>query len=125
MQPRNIIYYGAADLQAQVLATYLAKLGYGFQPLESKQQLLTVARTAPESVIVVALPGPPPVLMRFARELVSDPSSAFPHIFILYEGEPFDTQLEAITLIAGPARLQRLVEHLVILNRHQFSRTGE
>ncbi len=124
MQPRNIIYYGAADLQAQVLATYLAKLGYGFQQLESKQQLLTIVRAATEAVIVLALAETPPVLMRFARELVPDPSSAFPHIFILYEGAPFDTQLEAITLITGPARLQRLVEHLLALNRHQFSHTG-
>ena len=112
MQSPTIIYCGAPDIQAQVLATYLSKLGHPVHQLENVPQLLSAVRAAPPSFVILALEETPPALLHLSRKLIGDPSSAFPHVFILYRGEPFDTQPEAITLPTGGTRLQRLVDSI-------------
>ena len=113
----DIIYCGTPGLQAQVLATYLGKLGHAVSSVENAHELLSSVRAAPPAFVILALEETPPALVRLARHLLPDPASAFPHIFILYEGEPFDTQLEAITLITGAARLQRLIDQIRVCGR--------
>ncbi len=113
----DIIYCGTPGLQAQVLATYLGKLGHSVVTVENAHELLSRVYNAPPAFVILALDEPSPALVRLSRRLLPDPASAFPHIFILYEGEPFDTQLEAITLITGAARLQRLIDHIRVFGR--------
>lgn len=108
----TIIYYGALGLQSEVLHTYFTNLGVGFRVAETPNELVQLTRSLPYPLVVIADSRAPSDLVRTARQLVPDPSSAFPHVFILADAEPFDAQLEAITVITGPSRLRRLSEHL-------------
>ncbi len=113
----TIIYYGVSGLPADVLDAYFCKLHLPFEQAQTMRDLLTIVRLVPRPVVVLNLPEPPDVLIRLARQLIADPSEAFPHIFILYEGEPFDAQLEAITVIAGKSKMPRLAGHVLCLVR--------
>ncbi len=112
MQSPTIIYYGALGLQSEVLYTYFTNLGVGFWTAATAAELLQLAGSHSRPLVVLADNGSPAELMRTARRLVHDPSSAFPHVFILTDAEPFDAQLEAITVITGPAKLRHLAEQL-------------
>ncbi len=117
MSSPTIIYYGVAGLPADILDAYFHRLGLDFQRVQGKQELLNVVRAQSRPVIVLALNEPPANLIELARKLIPDPSSAFPHIFILYEGEPFDAQLEPITVLTGQSKLSKLADQITVLQR--------
>ncbi|MGB8647132.1 MAG: hypothetical protein WCF84_17985 [Anaerolineae bacterium] len=123
MQTPTIIYYGAAGLQAQVLSSYFSNLHCRFETAHSIEELIDLARHADRAIVILALDDSPPHLIRIARQVIPNPSSAFPHVFILYGGEPFDTQLETITLVTGSARLRRVADEIMALIRRLPSRT--
>ncbi len=117
MPSPTVIYYGPAGLAADALDAFFCKLRLRFERVQTQRDLLTAVRRAPRPVVVLALSESPDVLMRLARQIIPDPSSAFPHVFILYDGEPFDAQLEAVTVLTGTAKLSRLTEHVYALLR--------
>jgi hypothetical protein len=117
MSAPTIIYYGVGGLPADALRTYLKNLGLRVECAHSTRNLLAVVRAVPRPVVILALDASPAVVTRLARQLVVEPSSAFPHVFILYDGETFDAELEAITVITGPGRLSRLVDHIQAFSR--------
>ncbi len=112
MDPDCIIYYGEAGLQADVLAAYLAKLGFCFMRVSSVSSLVDAVRAQGSPLVVLALNSSPPVLISIARQVVEDVWDAFPHVFILYPGSPFDAQLESVTVIAGARRFAHLEKQL-------------
>ncbi len=109
----TIIYYGSPGLQAQALEAYLSKLGYRVDTARNISEVLAFVRVKPQSLVILGLDCPPAVLLGLSREIITDPSSAFPHVFILYSREPFDTDLEAVTLITGRMKLKRLVDYIM------------
>ena len=117
MSQSTIIYYGDSGLCADILDAYFCNLHLRFEHAEKARDLLTCVQRAPQPVVVLSLNEPPSSLMQLARELISDPSNAFPHIFILYDGEPFDAQLEAVTVITGASKLSRLAAYIGQLER--------
>ncbi len=108
----TVIYYGPRDLQREVLAAYFYKLDFPFQTVETAAALAGAVRRAARTVAIIAVPDSPSALIHLARSLVTDPSDAYPHVFILTPGEAFDAQVEAITVISGALKLSQLAKHL-------------
>ncbi len=113
-----IIYYGEHDLQAQVLDSYCRKLGFCFSTVNDLPTLMGEVRSDPESLVIVAVNASPDGLIGLARLVIDDPSNAFPHVFLLYPGKPFDAQMESVTVLSGKHRLSDLKKHLYALLRH-------
>ncbi len=111
----TIIYHGAPGLQAQTLTAYFIKLGYSVLTAHSTSEIRALADSEWQPVVVLDLKAPSSTLIHLSREIIQDPSGAFPHLFILYDGKPFDTQLEAVTLIAGRDKLKRLVNYITAI----------
>ncbi len=112
MPSTPIIFYGPAGLQSQILAAYFKNLGYAFQRVNSQGALLSCVFEEPNSVVIIAFPDSPRALISLARQVASGGSGAYPHIFILHEGERFDTELEAVTLITGRFKLEQLARQI-------------
>ncbi len=110
----SLIYFGDPGLRADVLNAYFCKLGLPFECAQTVRDLFTLVRQVACPIVILALPisESPDARLQLARQLVTDPSEAFPHVFILSEGEPFDAQLEAITVLAGSGKLPRLAGYL-------------
>ncbi len=111
----TIIYHGAPGLQAQTLIAYFSKLGYSVLTAHTTPEIQALVGCEWHPVVVLDLKAPSSTLIRLSREIIQDPSSAFPHIFILYDGKPFDTQLEAVTLLTGREKLKRLVNYVTAI----------
>ncbi len=108
----TVIYYGESALQGQVLAAYFARLGFTVHTAEDTQHLLTLTRQVDRPLVILSLSEAPSFLTYLARVLIQDVSSAFPHVYILDEGESFDAHFEGVTVITGPSRLSQLAGHL-------------
>ncbi len=113
MSLATIIYYGSPGLQAQTLAAYFSKLGYCVHSARTIPEIQSIVQVESRPLVVLDLDASPSTLIHLSREIAQDPSSAFPHIFILYDGKPFDTTLESVTLIAGRDKLRRLAHHIM------------
>ncbi len=116
MEPPTIIYCGPSGLEASVLTDYFSKLGCSVRYTETAGELVHATRAAPNPLIILTLSVPTPTLIQLSRQLVCDPASAFPHIFILSD-EPFDAQLEAITVITGKSKLPTLASYVLAFLR--------
>ncbi len=108
----TIIYYGESGLQGQVISTYFVHLGFTVRTAQDTHKLLTLVRRVHHPLVILSLNETPSFLMYLARLLIQDGTGAFPHVYILFEGDPFDAQLEGVTVTAGASRLSRLAEHL-------------
>ncbi len=117
MQASTIIYLGAPGLQAQILASYFSKLDVAFQSVCTESDLVALIDTVPSPIVVLAPNGSPAVVMQLVHELVTSSLRSLPHIFVLYEGTPFDSQLETVTVVSGSSKLTRLASDIRSLIR--------
>ncbi len=115
MQLPTIIYYGKEDLRSQVLCAYFAKLNCGVQVVRRLPDLFTAVSSVPNPIVILCDTEPAPTLVRLARAVIPDLDRPVPPVYILYDGEPFDAKLPAVTVITGPSKLGTLTRHLSAL----------
>ncbi len=112
MNVSQLVYYGPAGLQSDTVVAYFAKLGFRVRAPHTMAETLDLVRAEPNALLVLDMDASPPTLIQLCRTIVQDPDSGFPHIFILHNGKPFDTTMEAVTLITGRDKLRSLASHV-------------
>ncbi len=108
----TIIYYGKIDLRAQILSAYFVKLNYGVHIAHNLPDLFSTAKETPNPIVVIADDEPVPTLIRLASAVIPDLRRSTPPVFIVYDGEPFDANLPAVTVITGPGKIHALTRHI-------------
>ncbi len=99
------------------MITYFSKLGFCVDAPRTIAETLELVHSEPRALLILDMDASPAVLIQLCRAIIQDPSSAFPHIFILHNGKPFDTTLESVTLITGRNKLKRLADHISVVSR--------
>ncbi len=119
MEQQTIIYLGRPGLQAQILASYLAKLDVSFQCACMRSDVLAIACRVRQPVIVLDLGVPTNAITRLVDRIIQAISPIGMHVYILDHSDSLNVQADMVTVISGTCKLTQLVQNIRSLARQR------